>query len=900
MTRLLSPTLPPSTVASNARRERCGHAPDAPCSGGQRETEERRHAPRSAPRRPTFWLQVSLMCLAFLQPAGIPAAEAPPPSADVARSDAARLRMLTDQLRGALARPDQASAHEQRLIDLLSSERSPEVRELACLQLRMIGTATAVPSLGGLLSDPQLAPAARFALQTIPDAAATRALTNALGSVSGARQLGIINSLGERRDPGAVPALTALLATPEAATRNAALAALGKTGGEPALRCLLAVATRLDPAFGEIEDLPEVPLPADATNTIDPLILTDALLLGADDVAGSGAIGLASEVYRRVYVSPAAPRHCRVAALHGALRAAPSIAMPVVLGTLQVEDPAVQGIGLSLARQFTPEAVGMALAQLGDMTPTGQAALIRILAEREDPALGPRFLELTRSKAPAVRQAAIRALAGVEADAGAVQRLAEIAATTDPATAQAARDTLPRLHGYEVETAIREGALGAVADLRVELIHAIADRRMSAAVPTLLEAATTSNDAVRIAALEALAFLAEPAHYPLLVEFLRAAESTEERVAALAALRRVGERIEDRDQCARLLAPVYDEAGTPLKLEVLDLLGVLGGNTALRLVANTAAQESNRRLRGRAIEVLAAWPDAAAIQHLFAVANSAADTGSRVLALQGYLRLLGLPTERPLSETARLHRLAIAVAKTPEDYGRILAGLARLPSVEALDTVEPFLADEAVRADAVRAILAIGPGTVGDAPERTGQALRRASSRCDSEDLKKTVDALLDRLATPDGVIRAWLLSGPYTGRGNLLEQSFVPETRLNEVAWEPLIAADGEVSFEGRFPETANVAYLRVVLRVAKPTKARLRVETGGAAKIWLAGQAVRPADPPPEAATESLVIDVDLRAGNNPMLAKVTRGAKPWRFTARLTDREDKPLTELRTGVE
>lgn len=873
------------------------------CFGIHRSGDRRSGAGKTRGARSVLawcWLFGLAACACLETPAGR-AAEAP--SQALGRGSGGispERRGLAEAARRANPRSPQAAATEQRLIELLGDDSDPEAQEFLCRQLRLIGTAAAVPALERLLPTTRLSAAARTALEVIPDPAATRALTNALPGVEGALRLGIINSLGARQDPAAVPALQSLLASPRKPELDAALAALGKVGDETAVQTLVEVAAKLDPSFGEIDGLPNLGFRAEATNLIDTLTLGDALLVGADTVAAAGGVGLASEVYRRVYASPIVPRQCRVAALHGALRWTPTIALPVVLSTLQIEDPAIQGIGLSLARQFSPAAVTLALQQFDDLTPAGQAALIGILTEREEPELGPRFLEWTRSKEPVVRQAAIRALPTVEVDAGTVQRLAEIAATADPATALAAREALPRLRGPEVEPAIREGVTGAVADLRVELIHAMAARRMSGAVPSLVEAATTSNDAVRIAALNALALLAEPAHYPLLVEFLRAANSSEEEAAALAALRAVGRRVDDRDQCAQLLASVYEEARAPLKLQVLDLLGTLGGNAALRLVASTAAQEPNTRLRHRAIEVLAAWPDTAAIQHLFAVANSAAEPQHRVLALQGYLRLLALPTDRTVSETARLHRLAIAVAKAPDDYRRILAGLARLPSVEALDTVEPFLADDDVREDAARAILAISPGTAAEEPERTAQALRRAAARTQSAELKTSLESALERLGTPDGMLRAWMVSEPYTAPGNPLAQPFDPETRLEGIAWQPLIAPDGEATLDDLFPRESNVAYLRAVLRAAKPSKARLDLRSEDGVKVWLSGRVILAREPSAAANQDGEGVELALRPGNNALLVKLARGPETWRLSARVTDADGNPVTGLRSGVE
>jgi hypothetical protein len=80
----------------------------------------------------------------------------------------------------------------------------------ACMRLAVVGDRSAVAALAPLLTDAQLSLYARFALEPLPDPAADDALRAALGKVAGNLLVGVINSIGLRKDAKALVALEKL------------------------------------------------------------------------------------------------------------------------------------------------------------------------------------------------------------------------------------------------------------------------------------------------------------------------------------------------------------------------------------------------------------------------------------------------------------------------------------------------------------------------------------------------------------------------------------------------------------------------------------------------------------------------------------------------------------------
>ena len=127
---------------------------------------------------------------------------------------------------------------EQRLLSALRNATSVPAREYLCSQLAVIGGKRSVAPLAEWLADPQLATAARHALEAIADPSAVKALRRALFQLRGREKIGVITSLGVKRDADSVPALARLLEDADLETVGAAAWALGEIATPAAGRAL--------------------------------------------------------------------------------------------------------------------------------------------------------------------------------------------------------------------------------------------------------------------------------------------------------------------------------------------------------------------------------------------------------------------------------------------------------------------------------------------------------------------------------------------------------------------------------------------------------------------------------------------------------------------------------------
>ncbi|MBM4074600.1 MAG: hypothetical protein FJ267_03030 [Planctomycetes bacterium] len=194
-------------------------------------------------------------------------------------------------------KPDVQKELEQRLIAALGTDISSDAKGYVCRKLAQIGSAAAVPVLAGLLSNDAQAHLARQALERIPGPEAGTKLLDALSLLTGKLKIGVIASLGVRKDVGAISVLAKSLEDSDPAIARAAALALGTIGGSEAVRVLQ------EALRGKS---------ADKTSVVD------SLLSCAESLLSTGKTNDAASVYQ-ILDDTRQPRLVRLAAVRGLL-----------------------------------------------------------------------------------------------------------------------------------------------------------------------------------------------------------------------------------------------------------------------------------------------------------------------------------------------------------------------------------------------------------------------------------------------------------------------------------------------------------------------------------------------------------------------------------------------------
>ena len=608
-----------------------------------------------------------------------------------------------------------------RLSAVLSGGASPGAKNLVCRQLAILGTSDQVPALATLLADEKLSHMARYALERIPGPAADEALVQSLGRVKGKLLIGIINSLGNRKSQTAVDELAKLLADTDPAVACAAAAALGKIG--PAAIAVLQRALTGVPSAGQ---------PA----------VVDAFLRCADTLLAEGRHEQAAAMYDRVRQGKAS-KACYIAATRGAILARQAAGAPILVDQLKANDKAMFGLALSLVRsRWGREFTATVTTELSNLAPQRQVQIIDALADLGDTAATPAMLRLATEGPVAVRPAAVLAL-GKLGNARLVPLLVKLAAGDDAELARAAMTSLATMADKEVDRALLATLENADSKARVLVIELLGQRRAAIATPALLKATAHTDEPVRRAAIKALADTAGSQDVAALVELVLRANTAGERGAAEATLGTACARMRDREATAVQLVAALAKAGMEAKAALLRSLGQVGGPKALTAV-QSAFKDADPAVRDTALRVLGNWPDVAAARDLLTIAKTSDDRKHKILALRGYVRLIG-QRDLPIDKKLAMCREAMPLASGPEEKKLVLGTLGGVAALDALAIVVPLLDEPLLKNEASAAAVAIGQRLAASQPAEVAKAMKKVLAVTGSQDLRGRAQEVLER-----------------------------------------------------------------------------------------------------------------------------------------------------------
>jgi len=552
---------------------------------------------------------------------------------------------------------------EAKLLEALDSPKITFAgRQFVCRMLRCVGSAKSVPVLAKMLADKDLSHMARFALQFMAAPEAGAALREALPTLDSDLKIGVIGSLGQRADREAVPQIAGLIAGGNSDISRAAIESLGRIGGSEAAEALAGakVPVSLKPARD------------------------NAYLMCADQMLAEGQASEALKIYCEM-ITPANNIWIRIAAYKGLVRAEKDKAVPLILALLKDQDFDLQRAAGKFITEVPGPAITKALAeQLDDLGPDAQVVLLSALEGRGDKAAALYVTRVLNSRSEIVRLAAIKALADL-GDASNVELLADMSAS-DLETGKAAMDTLGRLSGSGVaEKLISIAQSRADTSVRINVIETLTKRRETEAISALFTITEDSNRDIRQAAHKALGVLSNQKDLPKMVSLLLAAKTDADRGDIERAMIVAVARLEAPD--ATPLIDGLAKANSAAKPHLLAVLSRIGGPKAIDAVRGQVLSEDDQ-VKTAAIRALADWPDAAPISDLMKIAKSDSDSTSRVLALRGYIKLLGIPANRGAAETVKLLVEAMEIAQRPEEKKAVLFALPKYPCKDALTLAE--------------------------------------------------------------------------------------------------------------------------------------------------------------------------------------------------------------------
>jgi len=577
-----------------------------------------------------------------------------------------------------------------------------------------------------MLTDERLSSWARIALEAIPGPEADNALRQALGQTQGRLLIGVINSIGVRRDPNAVDGLAEKLAQPDAEVASAAAYALGRIGGDPAARVLAK----------SLESAPAAVRPA----------VAEGCVLCAENYRVAGKTAEATRLFDAVRKA-SVPKQRILEATRGAILSRQSAGLPLPLEQLRAADWELFGIGLRTARELPGGDVTKALAaELGKCPADRQAPLLLALADRRDPAVLPAIRDLARTGPAALRTVAVGVLDRQD-DVPSLPIFLQAATDDDAGLAQAAKIALGRLEGESVNPDLLARLSHATGKTRGVLIELAGRRQLSQALPAVVTAAKDPDPAIRRAAVEAVGALGTETQVADLVPLLQKASNAKERGDLEKALRAICSRAGQR--CVPNILPLTKSQEPTQRVTGLQLMAAVGGPQALTAV-KAAINDPVETVQDEAVRALSAWPsnwpdDEGVAEPLLTLAKSGRKNAHQIQGVRGYLA--AVEEDKTLAPAAKVTRVRelVPFLKRPEEKRLAIALLGTLAVPESLSLLTTFAAEPETTEEACLAVVTLigrDPAKVGTKEARS-QALRTVVDKSKTAKTRTKAEELL-------------------------------------------------------------------------------------------------------------------------------------------------------------
>lgn len=621
---------------------------------------------------------------------------------------------------------DNPREKEQQLIKIIESDAPAKDKAIPCKQLAIYGSSASVPALARLLPDRELSSWARIALEAIPGPEADEALRDAMGKVEGRQLIGVINSVGYRKDRKAVAALAAKLKTPDPEVIAAAGSSLGKVGGDQAAGVLL----------DGLKSGEEAVRAASAEGAV----------YCAEGFLAAGDRDWATRLYDAVR-SADVPKQRVIEATRGAIIARGTAGLPLLVEQLR-SSGAFFLIGLRVARELPgAEVTDALLAEMAKPAPERQALLLYALGDRGDEKALAAVQEAARGGAAPVRIAAVNVLEKL-GKVSSIPVLLEAAASEDAELSKAAKTTLARLKGADVEKELFTRLEQSSGKMRQVLIQLAEERKLPGALAVFMKSASDADGDVRAAALTAIGALGEEKQAQALIGMLGKAQDDQQRLEIENAILSICGRWQAA--CTPDLLALSRSNQPAERITAVHGFAVVGGGEALDAVKH-GLEDADGGVRDEAVRTLSTWPnrwpeDRAVVDPLLGVIKSPKKPQHQVLAIRGYIQFFhGAKGVGAQEKVAKLNDI-LPMASRAEEKRLVISALGAIGTGASLEPLESLAGDATVGDEACSAIMnVLARNARGATREQKLKALQTVAEKSHSDALKTRAKEQLNR-----------------------------------------------------------------------------------------------------------------------------------------------------------
>jgi hypothetical protein len=500
----------------------------------------------------------------------------------------------------------------------------------------------------------------------------------ALGKVTGAPQLSLVEALGDMRYWPAEKEIRALAATGDAKLRKVAWHSLAQIADPTAEKILAGAAEKAGYAYE----------PADAFGSY-VLFLRNSL----------SQAEMVSKAARKMLkaVSETSQIAAKCAALELLTLSAGEKAIGDVTGALKSDSRQYRQAALKYSANIKSGKMYDALMQAvkKEKRAEAKAEIIASFGERGDKAAWPFVRECLADGNGSIRAAAIVS-AGKLAGADAVAPIAKAMNTGDTQVVTVGKNTLLGISGDQVTTEAAAAIPQTSAQAKTAFMEILAARGAVSQAGSIFAQTSSTDAGVRLAADKALKSVVTGKDVPRIAQLLNDASDKDE-IAALQQALFVAVSSESREAQPDIIAKEAINSRSRIAYAkaaslYCNVLAMIGGEKALDMVMTNGFNSSDAGAQEAAFEALINWSDNSATPQLYKIAAGDPSGPYFDAALSAYVAKAGASKSTPEQKLLML-RNALAIAGTPAQKQAILRQIARTGTFVGLITAGKYLDD---------------------------------------------------------------------------------------------------------------------------------------------------------------------------------------------------------------
>ncbi len=743
-------------------------------------------------------------------------------------------------------------------------------------QLVVIGTPSIVPNIEPLLKNKETVDIACRILEQIPGKEATQSLIKALQQkeINDADKIGLINSLGRRKDSSALDILSKHLDDSSAEVQKSAIMAIGSIGGKEAGTILWSWAK--------------------GKSTLDNPEVQSALLKIASQLSEESLDkNLALEIYSSLFDSEKVLPVGKGYALRGLVQLKGKDSFDWVWQSVFSEDKILSASAIDLLKD--PSFSDTMLTEkcnsvLKTANPRIQLGLLEVIASRKLSSAVESVLDLVKNTEGEVQTSAIQCLGGI-GDIKSIVALVDFVLNGSREISATAKDALIKLNNPDVDNYLIGQVQQGKPEIRKLAVDLLTERRIMEAKNIIKDAILKNDKDIFDESLNYMAVLGREEDLSILFDkLLSDTERSSNYVPVISLiLDRLGEEGLKMSHIREQWKKCQNEAQ---KKSLISILGNIKSPESCAMLEDICMNEP--ALKISALQSLGQCVDANTLQKIVGgleKENVAEVKSAGITSALNILRTLNLPDKQKFEYYSYLWNVA---GENPGHQKNILGGLAKLSLLDVLNFIEGMKVNDALKADWINARVSVAKNIAFSYPSKVMPILEESLPVLKDKQAEE-IKNLLNGLKNRGEILCAWSMSGPYRmedyGARRLFDEvSFPPETDMNSVQdWRILpMKIDGKgliyadlAEFTGG--EVECVAYVACKIKTPESTEGKILLGSNDGVKVWLNGTLVHSFAEGRTMTPDEDQFTVKLEKENILLMAVYNQGAA-WEFIAKL----------------